>query len=43
MIPAVSVPATDPESRTRLSAGVLSLVVALLLLAAKFEAYRRTG
>lgn len=33
----------DPESRTRLRAGVLSLVVAALLLAAKFEAYRRTG
>jgi cation diffusion facilitator family transporter len=34
---------TDPEARTRLWAGLLSLAVALLLLAAKFEAYRRTG
>src|SRR5262245_44724549 len=33
----------DLDSRTRLRAGVLSLVVALVLLAAKFEAYRRTG
>ncbi len=33
----------DPESRTRLRAGVLSVVVALVLLAAKFEAYRLTG
>src|SRR5688572_6729616 len=36
-------PAVDPEARTRLRAGVLSLGVALVLLAAKFEAYRRTG
>jgi cation diffusion facilitator family transporter len=38
-------PATpaDPESRIRLRAGVLSLAVALALLAAKFEAYRLTG
>ena len=33
----------DPESRARLRAGLLSLGVALLLLAAKLEAYRRTG
>ena len=33
----------DPESRTRLRAGVMSVGVALVLLAAKFEAYRRTG
>jgi cation diffusion facilitator family transporter len=33
----------DTESRTRLRAGVLSIVVAVVLLAAKFEAYRRTG
>src|SRR5262245_42905585 len=32
-----------PEDGVRLRAGVLSLVVALVLLAAKFEAYRRTG
>src|SRR5262245_32467844 len=32
-----------PEDGVRLRAGVLSLVVALLLLAAKFQAYRRTG
>jgi cation diffusion facilitator family transporter len=36
-------PQPDPESRTRLRAGVLSSVVAVVLLAAKFEAYRRTG
>src|SRR5262245_33616783 len=33
----------DLDSRTRLRAGGLSMVVAVVLLAAKFEAYRRTG
>ena len=33
----------DPESRTRLRAGGLSLVVGTGLLFVKFEAYRRTG
>lgn len=34
---------TDPESRARLRAGLLSFGLALVLLAAKLEAYRRTG
>src|SRR5262245_17548468 len=33
----------DPESRARLRAGVLSLLVGSGLLLVKFEAYRRTG
>src|SRR5262245_14664171 len=35
--------AAAPEDRVRLGAGLLSLAVALTLLAAQFEAYRRTG
>lgn len=39
----VGAPAAEHDSRIRARAGLLSLCVAVLLLAAKFEAYRRTN
>ena len=40
--PAGALP-VEPDARVRMRAGLLSLLVAIVLLAAKFEAYRRTG
>ena len=43
LAPPVAVPGVDDDARIRLRAGILSLVVSLILLGAKYQAYRMTG
>jgi cation diffusion facilitator family transporter len=43
LIPPAAVPGVPDDSRVRLRAGILSLVVSVILLGAKYQAYRMTG